>query len=185
MRTWAIKPLLLGLVLGMVTDSAAQFKIRDVSSGFSSGILQAGPFGVRMSLGEPVSGLTFGEFFNIGSGFMYSDAEAKVPQAIEMELAIPGEIPAEFQLDQNYPNPFNPSTSIVISLPTRVSARLEIYNIIGQLVSVLVDEELPAGKHRISWNARDSIGRQVASGLYVYRLVAGEFSATRTMTLLK
>jgi len=162
-----------------------QVMVRGLSAGFSSAVSSGERFGIKASAGEPVSGLTQGEVFKIGTGFWYADAEAKVPEAIELESDLPGEIPPEFRLHQNYPNPFNPATSILISVPRQARARLEVYNMIGQLVTVLVDKELSAGTHRLTWDARDETGRSVSSGMYVYRLVAGDFSDTRTMILLK
>lgn len=165
--------------------ATGQVKVRAISAGFASVISSGGRFGIKASVGEPVSGLTQGGVFKIGTGFWYADPEAKVPEAVELEFGLPGEIPPEFRLHQNYPNPFNPVTSILISIPRQTSARIEVYNMIGQLVTVLIDKELNAGTHRLTWDARDETGRPVASGMYVYRLVAGDFSETRTMILLK
>ena len=176
------------LFLGLMLTPCMVFSqviVRGLSAGFASAVSSGGGFSIKVSAGEPVSGLTQGEIHKIGTGFWYADTEAKVPEAIEFELDLPGEIPADFQLHQNYPNPFNPVTSILISVPHRAQARLEVYDIIGRLVSVLFDEELPAGRHKVTWDARDEVGRSVASGVYVYRLVAGDFAETRTMILLK
>ena len=89
-------------------------------------------------------------------------------------------IPGEFALGQNYPNPFNPSTEIMFMLPVASDVKLEVYNVIGQRVSVLVSSFLEAGQHTISWD-----GSNVASGVYLYRLQAGGEVTTRKMMLLK
>ncbi len=89
-------------------------------------------------------------------------------------------LPTRFELSQNYPNPFNPVTTIEFALPKANAVKLTIFNILGQTVDVLVDREMPAGYHRVDWNAS-----QYASGVYFYRIKAGEFLETRKMLLLK
>jgi len=89
-------------------------------------------------------------------------------------------IPNTFELFQNYPNPFNPSTTIKYGLPHRVNVILEVFNIVGQRVSVLVDEEQNAGYYRVIF--RDA---GLASGVYLYRLQAGDFITTKKLLLLK
>ncbi len=91
-----------------------------------------------------------------------------------------GNIPADFALSQSYPNPFNAVATIEFSIPTSGNVRLEIFNLLGQSMETLIDGRLDAGTHRISWNADDR-----ASGIYFYKLSAGEFEETRRMTLLK
>ncbi|MEE9442974.1 MAG: T9SS type A sorting domain-containing protein [candidate division Zixibacteria bacterium] len=88
--------------------------------------------------------------------------------------------PVTYRLSQNYPNPFNPTTEISFSLPDAAVVKLEVFNIIGQRVTVLVDEHLEAGLHHIQWD-----GSNIASGTYLYRLKAGEFTETKKMLLLK
>lgn len=94
-------------------------------------------------------------------------------------------LPQDFRLAQNYPNPFNPVTEIEFSLPVRSRARLSIYNVLGQSVRTIIDGELPAGTHRVVWDSKDDTGRLVATGVYLYRLTAGSYSATRKMLLIK
>ena len=89
-------------------------------------------------------------------------------------------LPTEFALDQNYPNPFNPVTQINFALPQASHVTIEIYNIVGQKVTTLVDAQMAAGYHSVSWNAADN-----ASGVYFYRLTADSFVETRKMVLLK
>ncbi len=94
-------------------------------------------------------------------------------------------LPSEYELKQNYPNPFNPTTIISFSLPRTSNVRLEIYNVLGQRVSTLIDGELKAGDHDISWDGQNAFGQPVATGIYFYRLKAGEFVGTKKMILLK
>jgi len=89
-------------------------------------------------------------------------------------------LPRSFFLNQNFPNPFNPRTVISFDVPTRSQVRLDVFNILGQHVTTLVDETLPAGTY-----SEDFEGSQYASGVYLYRLKAGDFEETRKMVLLK
>ena len=85
-----------------------------------------------------------------------------------------------YALAQNYPNPFNPSTKIEFSLPKQSAVDLKVFNILGQEVATLVHATLNAGQHAVSFDARN-----LASGLYFYRISAGEFSSVKKMMLLK
>lgn len=94
-------------------------------------------------------------------------------------------VPTEFSLSQNYPNPFNPETEICYR-PAAVShVELTIYNLAGKRVRTLVHGTQNAGSHTVLWNGRDDRGKEVASGLYLYRLSAGEQVQTRRMVLLR
>ena len=89
-------------------------------------------------------------------------------------------LPTEYSLSQNYPNPFNPTTVIKFALPTVSKVSLIIYNLRGEEVSLLINETKPAGNYRVSWD-----GSKIASGIYFYRIAAGDFVLTRKMVLLK
>ena len=89
-------------------------------------------------------------------------------------------LPQDYLLQQNYPNPFNPSTTIEYSVPERSHVRLEIFNMVGELVAVLKDGLEEAGNHSVVFHAD-----HLPSGVYVYRLRAGEFTGARVLLLLK
>jgi len=95
------------------------------------------------------------------------------------------EIPTEFALRANYPNPFNPETTIEFALPKTSQVTLTIYNLNGQLVQQLVQDEYQAGYQRVIWNGKDYLGRAVGSGVYIYTLKAGDFHQTRKMILMR
>ena len=96
------------------------------------------------------------------------------------------EIPTDFQLSQNFPNPFNPVTSIRYGLPRDENVTLRVFNILGEEVATLLnDEPRSAGFHVAIWDGRDQQGRQVASGVYVYRLQTEAVSQTKKLLLLK
>jgi hypothetical protein len=88
-------------------------------------------------------------------------------------------------LSQNYPNPFNPSTTIKYSVKEGAHVSLKIYNVAGQLVMTLVNEEKNPGMYTVQWNGVNNGGIPVASGVYFYSMVAGDFSQTRKLILLK
>ncbi|MDZ7717560.1 MAG: T9SS type A sorting domain-containing protein [Balneolaceae bacterium] len=91
-----------------------------------------------------------------------------------------GAIPDDFTLAQNYPNPFNPTTVISYQLPVRSEVRLEVYDMLGRNVATLVNGQVSAGRHTINFDARN-----LSSGVYLYRLVAGSQIMTRKLTILK
>jgi hypothetical protein len=105
----------------------------------------------------------------------YSEAErppSRTPQAARLPLKI-------------FPNPFNPDTTISFQLPASGRTTIKIYNIKGQLVQELMDEELPPGNHQTTWNGKDGRGKTVASGLYLVRINSGNMSSTRKAILMK
>jgi len=93
--------------------------------------------------------------------------------------------PRQFSLNQNYPNPFNTQTMIEYQLSKSVYARLDIYNLLGQKISTLVDEIQQAGNFRATWDGKDSSGRIVPSGVYFYRLEADGFTTVKKMLFLQ
>ncbi len=95
-------------------------------------------------------------------------------------------IPTAFALHPCYPNPFNPATTIRFDLPQSARVELEIYDVGGRLVHRLVASEVfPAGRHEVLWRGQDTDDRPAAAGVYFYRLLAGPYSDTRRMTLVK
>ncbi len=93
--------------------------------------------------------------------------------------------PDSYSLSDAYPNPFNPETTIEFGLPTDGYVKVDVYNTAGQLVNSLVDKDLSAGAYKTTWDAMTEEGQQVSSGVYFYRMEAGDFTDTRSMTLLK
>ena len=94
-------------------------------------------------------------------------------------------LPYEFSVSQNYPNPFNPVTTIEYSVPSRTEVTIEIFNVLGQKVRILVNETKSAGTYRVEWNGLDEIGGPVSTGVYLYRFQAGDVVQTRKMLLIK
>jgi hypothetical protein len=131
-----------------------------------------------------------------GARFVHHSSVASFPKESEADESEVAESEVEapvtsYQLEQNYPNPFNPSTEIAFALPEAGKVTLSIYALTGQLVATLVDGELPAGHHQLSWNGRNQFGTTVAAGVYLYRIVvqdrsgAAVFTESKRMTMLK
>jgi hypothetical protein len=95
------------------------------------------------------------------------------------------EVPTTTALLGNYPNPFNPSTTFKYALSEDAHVSLKVYNMLGQLVATIVDESQLAGYHRSVWDGKNEFGQNVASGIYIYRIVAGGFVETKRMVLIK
>jgi photosystem II stability/assembly factor-like uncharacterized protein len=129
-------------------------------------------WGLRaVSFTDPITGTAVGLF---GTILLASDGALDVR---EEEISHP---PNDFALEQNYPNPFNPSTTVRFSLPRSGHVALRVFNILGETVATLVNEELNRGTYSTRWNPRG-----IASGVYFYRLEVGEFVGTRKMLLLR
>jgi hypothetical protein len=97
----------------------------------------------------------------------------------------PSQVPSSYGLSQNYPNPYNPHTQIAYQLPQAGMVSLKIYNIKGELVRTLIEEYKPAGYHTVTWDGKNEDGMEVSSGIYFYRMVSGDFSATKKMVMIK
>ncbi len=94
-------------------------------------------------------------------------------------------VPDKYSLSQNYPNPFNPNTIISYELPVAGNVKLSVFNLLGQRVATLVNSYHDAGRYEIGWNGTDENGNQVSSGVYLYRIKAGDFIKTKKMILAK
>ncbi|MCU0343309.1 MAG: YCF48-related protein [Ignavibacterium sp.] len=119
-------------------------------------------------------------FINSQTGWLTGDYGriAKYTGTTSVEM---GEVlPNDFSLSQNYPNPFNPSTSIQYAIASRQFVTLKVYDVLGNEVTTLVNEEKPAGSYQVEFNAS-----YLTSGIYFYKLTTGSFSETKKMMLLK
>jgi hypothetical protein len=94
-------------------------------------------------------------------------------------------LPERFEVAQNYPNPFNPTTTISYSLPVRTEVEIAIFNILGRKVTTISEGVQPAGDHSVIWSGKDDSGNAVATGVYFYRVSAGDNVTTKKMLLLK
>ena len=116
-----------------------------------------------------------------GSKFLYrlkqvdNDGQFTYSDAVEVEV-----VPNEYNMSQNYPNPFNPSTTIKFSLPKATQLKLNLYNMLGELVETIADGAYEAGYYTVSFNASN-----LPSGVYIYRIESNDYLKTMKMMLLK
>jgi len=169
----------------------------DTSSNFYAGdwsmLSSAGPFVI-----VPMESTTVA--FAVVAGSNISDLKENVKAAkikyydVRTDVKSNEEslVPSNFSLKQNYPNPFNPSTTLPFSLKVQgstfkgpIHTTLKIYNILGQLVRTLVDEEKLPGRYEVVWDGKDDRGKEVTSGVYFYRLESSGSTETRKMILLR
>jgi len=121
------------------------------------------------------------DVFAGGSKFQYrlkqvdTDGKSEYSDVVEVEL-----VPTQFDLSQNYPNPFNPSTTIRFSLPKQIQLKINLYNMLGELVETIAQGTYEAGYYKVSFNANN-----LASGMYIYRIESSDFVKTMKMMLLK
>jgi len=122
---------------------------------------------------NPIGGI----IVTLGSEMYIDDLQLSMDMVSDVEDEFQ---PLVFKLDQNYPNPFNPSTTISYQLPTSGQVTLKVYNILGDEVASLINEEKPAGSYEVKFDAS-----QLSSGIYFYKLQTGSFIETKKMMLLK
>jgi hypothetical protein len=159
---------------------------------------QSADVGCAVALGGPrlvyVAGETESQDFPV-TGFSTDKTYSGFVDVFVTRLDLPavpataaGEVglrPERYALYRNYPNPFNPTTRISFSLPKAGPIEISVHDISGRLVRTLSNDYRHAGEFSIYWNGRDDSGGEVSSGVYFIRLKAGDFEATRKVTLLK
>ena len=143
---------------------------------------------IHTSCSQPIyPGLVFGDFTVVSGSSRNGGNLVECPPQITCDpcdrsagkKAVSSES-EPFALSRNYPNPFNPVTTINFSLPNSSYVTLNIYNVLGEKITTLVDREFSAGIHSVEWNARE-----FSSGFYFYRIEAGSFTKTNRMMLIK
>jgi hypothetical protein len=131
------------------------------------------------SRGIPIAGIDTdfdGDARNTSTPDIGADEFDGIPVGVEDEETLP----TEFALEQNYPNPFNPSTTFRYSIPQTSKVVIKVYDILGNEIATLMDEEKSVGTYELTWNASN-----LSSGIYFYQLIAGEFRSTKKMILIK
>jgi len=164
--------ILAAITFCLLSEAAAQPRLLRTVFGNGGTSVSNGSNQVRGTVGQTIIGKTN----QLDSGFWYQNIDiiTSVEQLAD-EL-----VPTDFQLEQNYPNPFNPSTTIQFALPVETEVSLKLYDILGREVASLIDEELPAGIHKLIFEASG-----LPSGIYFYRIQTEGFVKTKKLTLLK
>lgn len=119
-----------------------------------------------------------------GGPYCYQISNDSLPSGVK-EAASGSMLPNTWTMSQNYPNPFNPTTEIAFDVPTRSYVTVTVFNVLGQKVNDLVDENLQAGSYTTTWDGRTANGTEVSSGVYFYRIESENFTQTKKMMLLK
>ncbi|MGH2574668.1 MAG: SBBP repeat-containing protein [Ignavibacteria bacterium] len=157
------------------------------NNGIQQWITQYPGFGIGFHYSNDIiidrNGIVYVTGQGYGSGF-YDYHTVKYSQIVGIQT-ISIEIPADFSLSQNYPNPFNPSTVIRYRLPVNSFVILKIYDILGREVANLVNGEFKAGTYEIKWDGNDLMNQMSTSGIYFYRLTAGDYTESKKMILLR
>jgi hypothetical protein len=170
--TTIIKFYLILIIFSFLSFAQNQVKSGVIASG--GGMMESSSYKVTGTIGQPAIGISANQINQLISGFWY---EVLTPTNAEEEKDF---LPAKFQLEQNYPNPFNPSTVIRYGLPKTSNVIIEVFDITGQRIEKLVNEEKPAGYYEVTFNASN-----LASGMYFYRIQAGAFTLIKKMILLR
>lgn len=154
-----------------------------------SGKMKGLPVGVEY-LGDNYKTVTLSfPLYNIkqehSAAFFEFVLSEKFNETVHIEDALVVSKPKQDILKRNYPNPFNPETAIEFNISEDTQAQLTIYNIKGQLVATLFDGSIKAGEHRLIWNGKDESGKEVGSGVYLYRLKTDGYDKVNKMLLVK
>lgn len=129
-----------------------------------------------------------GEYYSINYNFINGPSiqrKGDISIITSVDYNNTNSIAEDFGLVSNYPNPFNPTTTIEFTLPQKNMVKVEVYDVLGNKVTTLVNQELEAGPKKITWNGRSEHNMPVTSGVYIYKIVSGKFSVSKKMMLLK
>ncbi len=172
MRRYGIAAALL-VLFACAVPASADYVISQSVIGSGGGAASGGSYSVIGTVGQPAIGITQGGSYIGEIGFWYQPGW--ILTGVEES-----DFPKSFSLGQNYPNPFNPVTTFAFSLPTESDVSIKLYDVTGRVVRTLIDEEMEPGFHQTVLHATG-----LPSGVYFARMVAGRFSETRKITLLK
>jgi hypothetical protein len=127
-----------------------------------------------------VTSLTITNDYIFAGTYQNSVWRRSLPEMITSVERLSTDLSMHFSLDQNYPNPFNPSTTINYSVAKEGNVKLTVYNVIGSKIATIVNEYKPGGSYSVQFN-----GSNLASGIYLYRLESGNYSAAKKFILMK
>jgi hypothetical protein len=174
---------------GTVPMFGTTYRLLSYWPGFTDSVLEVSfdRYSSYISLGPVTPGMQYPVKITgkLNNGADFSGETMITVQTSAPKLTGEETIPESFFLIQNYPNPFNPETDIEYALPVDCQVKLTIYNLLGQKVKTLVNEPQTAGYKTVHWNGRDEQGNLVSSGIYFYKLNAGDYTATKKMVMTK
>ncbi|MGB5138679.1 MAG: T9SS type A sorting domain-containing protein [Candidatus Zixiibacteriota bacterium] len=163
-----------------LTDRSAGLEVDTHQDGEQLRVLIKSADGKAFRMGAESLFSLDGEFTAVSQQFV-DEAGLDIPVSIARSVPLP----TGYSLSQNYPNPFNPETAISFDLPKSGHARLEIFNILGELVATPIDQTLTAGRHSVTFSGVNDKGEELPSGVYFYRLRSEQFESTRKMVMMK
>ncbi len=163
------------IALLFVTTALPQYQITNSVIGSGGNIISNSNNGIVSTVGESFIGKTSNTINQNQIGFWYAYQQTTITDVENEET-----IPTVFKLEQNYPNPFNPSTRIKFAVPEKSNVLIKVYDILGSEVATLVNEEMDAGWYENNFNAAG-----LSSGVYLFRMEAGNFISTKKMIYLR
>lgn len=179
------KAALLGCALALLGASEAKGGSLEISShviGGGGGRSSGGSYGVSGTIGQSTAGTITGGAFALGGGFWRGGAPATT--GVEEESDPGMTAPLAYRVYRAMPNPFR-ATRIGYVLPAAEHVRMEVFNVRGERVAVLVDEQQPAGRHVARWDGRRASGVRAAPGIYIVKMASGSFSSRQKIALLR
>jgi hypothetical protein len=172
----------------LVGNSIAGLGIASITSEIEPGVIELnsfyreGEFDGTISVGFNAIGTSEFDIELVNASVTIDGVVGSVSDLSSVTLAA---VPTVYALSQNFPNPFNPTTTIEYSIPEAGNVELVIYNMAGQKVRTLINESQSASFYKVVWDGRNSMGENVGAGLYIYKLISGDFSKMQKMTLIK
>ena len=172
--------LLFAVLLAALTGAIAEAQQYSLAGeNFVSGVTEAlsNEYGVTGVLAEPIVVIAYSNDYGINPLLVIEEQTGEDPSE---------DMPQVYFLANNYPNPFNPVTTITYGIDRRSRVTLSIYDVAGRLVRTLVDEvQEPGRRYTVTWDGRNSFGRNVSSGIYFCRMRTADRASTRKMVLLR
>jgi len=141
-------------------------------------------YGDTIRLGDKIDVIKGSFVFSFGTFKIEVGSESEFGTVVGIDAEIQS-TPLTYQLKQNFPNPFNPETRIYFEIPQAHDVTIAIYNMLGQKIRTLVKEKFNAGSHVVNWDGKNDRGLQVPTGMYIYRIMAGDFVAAKKMVMIK
>ena len=165
------------LIFALSSSLLAQTTVNWWVNDNSAGVGIRGSIFCRASIAQTAIGPSSRVPIALGAGYLYSECETPIPVLVEGIV----EVPYTFGINNIYPNPFNPSTSIEFEIPELSEISIDVYNLLGRKVDNLIHQEnMKPGVYRLQWN-----GENLHSGLYFFRMTAGEHIRTKHVLLIK